>query len=219
MTQEELNQQFSDKVQRGIFKPVDRFISDRNEAEDRLQDAICATWQTYSRYITEKGKVLDDALLVHACRLRAIDRGRRFVGANGTFNRNQDVLDPRVFQSGLATVLRLDWEDIDEGRDGRRSEEVSLAREVADNPEERWYSALDLQSWVGDQPFRAQGILARKMQGSTTKEVAHELHLPYMVTWRKEKALGAELAARAGVRIEGTRRRQGGTAARAGSRS
>ena len=111
--------------------------------------------------------------------------------------------------SGLATVLRLDWEDIDEGRDGRRSEEVSLAREVADNPEERWNSALDLQSWVGQQAFQAQGILARKMQGATTKEVAHELRLPYLVTWRKEKALGADLAARAGVRIRDTRRRRG----------
>ena len=38
MTTEELNQQFSDKVKRGIFRPVDRFISDRAEAEDRLQE-------------------------------------------------------------------------------------------------------------------------------------------------------------------------------------
>ncbi len=207
MNHQEINEEFERKVRRGIFKPVDRFISDRNEAEDRLQDAICATWKTYRRYATKKGKILDDALLVHACRLRAIDPGRRFVGASGTFCRNQDVLDPRVYQSGLATVLRLDWEDIDEGRNGRHSEEVGLAREVADDPEDRWNSALDLRRWVGEQTFQAQSILARKMEGSTTKEVAHELRLPYLVTWRKEKALGADLASRAGVHIKEGRQR------------
>jgi len=39
------------------------------------------------------------------------------------------------------------------------------------------------------------------MEGKTTKEVAHESHLPYLVAWRKEKELGHELAARANVKI------------------
>ena len=209
MTQEELNEQFTHKIQKGIFRPVDRFISNRSEAEDTLQDAICSTWATYSKYATERGEVLDDALLVHACRLRAIDPARRFVGANGAMCRNQDVMDPRVYQSELATVLRLDWDDVDEGHDGRHSQEVGLAREVADDPEPRWISALDLQAWVGDQCFQDQGILSRKMEGHTTKELAHEIHLPYLVTWRKEKALGADLAARAGVLIKSRGKRCG----------
>jgi len=98
MTQEELNEQFTDKIKRGIFRPVDRFISDRSEAEDRLQDGICQTWEMFKRYGTEKGVVLDDAILVHSCRLRATDPARRFGGANGATCRNQDVLDPRVYQ-------------------------------------------------------------------------------------------------------------------------
>ena len=209
MNQQQLNEEFSNKIKRGIFNPVDRFITNRAEAEDRLQDAVCQTWAMYSRYATERDVVLEDAILVHSCRQRATDLARRFVGANGAMCRNQDVMDPRVYQSELATVLRLDWDDVDEGHDGRHSQEVGLAREVADDPEPRWISALDLQAWVGDQCFQDQGILSRKMEGHTTKELAHEIHLPYLVTWRKEKALGADLAARAGVLIKSRGKRCG----------
>jgi len=207
MNQQQINENFSALIEKGIFAPVDRFITNRAEAEDKLQEAICQTWETYTRYALEKDKILDDALLVHRCRLFAIDQPRRFVKADGTHCRNQDVLDPRVYQAGLAVVLHIDWDDVDEGHKGRRSQEVGLAREVADDPEQRWISAMDLQTWVGDQTFQDQGLLAGKMEGKTTKEVAHESHLPYIVTWRKEKALGQELAARAGVQIKPARKR------------
>ena len=207
MNQQEINEEFENKIRRGIFRPVDYFISDRAEAEDRLQDAICATWKTYSRYITEKGKILDDALLVHACRLRAIDRSRRFVGADGTFTRNQDVLDPRVYQSGLATVLRLDWEDVEEGRDGRHSKEVGLARDVSADPTDNLHSAMDLESWVGDLSHRDRHIMEAKWVGVGTKQIAHDLDLNNTTAWRIEKKLGHDLADRAGIRIKQKRRR------------
>ena len=217
MNQQEINEEFEDKIKRGIFNPVARFITNRVEAEDLLQDAICSTWATYSRYATEKGKVLDDALLVHRCRLFAIDQGRRFVGANDTRGRNQDVLDPRVYASGLAVVLRLDWEDVDEGHSGRHSQEVGLAREVAADPTHKLNSALDLETWLGELSHRDRHLMEGTWVGVDARQLAHDLDLPHTTAWRRQQKLGHELARRAGVRIQpraGYRHRRRGDARR-----
>ena len=207
MDQQQVNEEFSDKIKRGIFNPVRRHIKIDHEAEDRFQDAVAQTWAMYSRYAREKDTVLCDAILVHSCRQRATDLNRRFCGTMGAHRTNQDVLDPRCYRDGHVRVYRLggihDDEQIDETD---RSIEVSLAESMAEDPEQRWISAIDLAAWVGEQTFQDQEILASKMMGQATKDVAYELHLPYLVTWRKEKALGHELATRAGVCIRSIKR-------------
>ena len=65
-------------MKRGIFSPVARHITNLADAEDRLQEAVCMTFEMAARY-AERGQVLNDAILVHSCRLRAVDLGRRFV--------------------------------------------------------------------------------------------------------------------------------------------
>jgi len=208
VTQQEVNQEFEDKVRRGIFNPVRRHISIDHEAEDRWQDALAQTWAMYRRYALEKDTILEDAILVHSCRQRAVDLGRRFVGTLGASCTNQDVMDPRCFRDGHVRVYRLGGIHDEEQSDGTdRGLEVSLAESMAEDPEQKWISAIDLERWVGDQTFQNQGILSGKMAGKTTKEVAHESHLPYLVTWRKEKDLGHELADRAGVEIKKSKKR------------
>ena len=208
MTSEELNCAFADKVERGIFNPVRRYIQIDHEAEDRWQDAVAQTWKMYSRYAREKDTILSDAILVHSCRQRATDLNRRFVGTLGSHRTNQDVMDPRAYRDGLVRVYRLGGIHDDEQADGTdRSIEVSLAESMAEDPEEKWNSAIDLERWVGDQTFQDQGILTGKMEGRTTKEIAHETHLPYLVAWRKEKELGHELADRTGVKIRSGKKR------------
>ena len=59
-----------------------------------------------------------------------------------------------------------------------RAMEVSLAECRAEDPEEKWNSAIDLERWVGVQTFQDQAILTGKMEGRSTKNVAHELHVP-----------------------------------------
>ncbi len=76
-----INATFTNKVRRGIFNPVARNVSGYVDAEDRLQDAIAQTWQLYRRN-AEAGRILDDALLVRHCKLRAIDPGRSIVRAS-----------------------------------------------------------------------------------------------------------------------------------------
>ena len=77
MTHAEINSLFTDKVRRGIFKPVARHLTDEATAEDRLQSAICMTWLMFARYAAERNVVLSDGILVHSCRQRAVDLDRR----------------------------------------------------------------------------------------------------------------------------------------------
>ena len=203
MNQQQLNEAFTTKVRRGIFNPVRRHIKIEHEAEDRWQDALAQTWGMYCRYAMEKGTILEDAILVHSCRQRAIDLDRRFVGTLGASRTNQDVMDPRCYRDGHVRVYRLGGIHDDEQADeSDRAIELSLAECRAEDPEQKWNSAIDLEAWVGDQTFQDQGILSGKMAGKTTKEIAHETHLPYLTAWRREKVLGHELADRAGVKIK-----------------
>jgi len=202
MNQQQLNEVFEDKVRRGIFDPVRRHIRIEHEAEDRWQDAVAQTWGMYKRYALEKDTVLSDAILVHSCRQRATDLNRRFVGTLGSSRTNQDVMDPRAYRDGLVRVYRLGGiHDDEQADDSDRAVEVSLAECRAEDPEAKWNSAIDLETWVGQQTFQDRAILTGKMEGKTTKQIAHETHLPYLVAWRREKALGNELADRAGVEI------------------
>lgn len=202
MDQEKINEEFNDKVCRGIFNPVRRQIKIDHEAEDRWQDAVAQTWWMYSRYAREKDTVLCDAILVHSCRQRATDLERFFVPAEGT-RRCQDTMDPRAYRDGHVTIYQLNGTHDDEQADETdRSIDAALTESLAVAPEDQWISAIDLQTWVGDQTFQDQEILAGKMEGRGTKDVAHKLHLPYMATWRKEKALGHKLADRVGVKID-----------------
>lgn len=79
MTQQQVRSTFDEKLKRGMFEPVARWITGL-DAEDRLQDGICQTYEMYARYAVEKDKVLDDGILVHSCRLRLVDLGRRKSG-------------------------------------------------------------------------------------------------------------------------------------------
>jgi len=124
------------------------------------------------------------------------------VGTLGSSRTNQNVMDPRAYRDGLVRVYRLGGiHDDEQADDSDRAVEVSLAECRAEDPEAKWNSAIDLETWVGQQTFQDRAILTGKMEGKTTKQIAHETHLPYLVAWRREKALGNELADRAGVEI------------------
>jgi len=164
MTQEQINEAFSRKVRAGIFNPVRRYLTNDHTAEDRWQDAVAQTWWMFSRYATDKGKVLDDGLLVHSCQQRAVDLDRHFVPADGTW-RNQDVLDPRAYRNGKVEVLRIDGIQEDGGAEGDRGLHVGFAEALASNPARKIRSAIDLESWIGELSHRDRYIMAARMAG------------------------------------------------------
>jgi hypothetical protein len=208
MTHAEINSIFTDKVRRGIFRPVARHLTDEATAEDRLQIAICLTWLMFARYAAEKNTVLSDGILVHSCRQRAVDLDRDFVPSDGHC-RNQDVLDPRAFRDGKVEVLRLDGPAPDASREPDRTVEIGYAEAMALRPERKMNSAIDLESWVGRQTSCDQLILEKRMEGYGLEQIAHDLDLTTSKVFDRAKALGLELAAKAGVRIETEKEKRG----------
>ena len=45
-----------------MLRPVMRSVANIASAEDRLQDAICQTWETYRRNALDEDVIMDDAL-------------------------------------------------------------------------------------------------------------------------------------------------------------
>jgi hypothetical protein len=103
---------FAAKVRAGIFAPVARHLRE-DLAQDRLAEGVALTFQMYAKSVAE-GAPMDDALLVHACHLRAIDLGRRVAGAQGARSK-ADVFDERNYKEGRVEVLRFD--EIDDSED------------------------------------------------------------------------------------------------------
>jgi len=207
MTDAEINQEFTRKIERGIFRPVARHLTNFASAEDRLQDAICQVWLMYRRYIVEKGKILDDAVLVQKCRWSACDLGRSFVGAGGR-KRKGDVLDPRSFRDGRVQVLRLEGVSDEQSSDGDRDLQVGYAEYMANNPARKIRSAIDLERWVGDLSGIDQFVMCEKYRGCSTAEIAAALSMPYGQVYARTKQKGLELAQRAGIRIGGRKARR-----------
>jgi hypothetical protein len=201
MTQTEINAAFTEKVRKGIFNPVARHLTDLALAEDRLQTAICMTWEMFSRYAAEKNVVLSDGILVHSCRQRAVALNRDFVPADGRC-RCHDVLDPRAYRDGKVEILHLDGFKPEDYRENDRALEIAFAEAMALRPERKMNSAIDLEAWVGNQTSCDQLILEKKMEGYGLEQIAYELDLPVWKVFDRAKKLGLELAGKMGVHIE-----------------
>jgi DNA-directed RNA polymerase specialized sigma24 family protein len=205
MTQQELRSSFNDKVKRGLFRPVARHITNLADAEDRLQEAVCMTFEMAARY-AERGQVLNDAILIHSCRLRAVDLGRRFVRNDAQPRR--DVLHPQNFTQGTVAVYRIDGMLDDDG-DFIAQDEVEalvpgLATALQVNPQRDIISAVDLEAWVNALAPADRELLAMRQAGATLADIAEHLDLSISKVFSRLKTLGLILADRAGLPVAGT---------------
>jgi len=205
MTQKEIRSSFDQKVRRGIFKPVARRLSGP-EAEDRLQDGICQVFEMFARYAREKDKVLDDGILVHSCKQRALDLGRRFVRDDAQPAR--DVLHPLNYLKGKVEVLRLDGLLGDDGeflaQDEAEALVPGLATALQVNPQRDIISAVDLEAWIALLTDTDQEFLSMRQAGSTLREIAEALDVSISKVFSRLKLLGLLLADRAGLPVAGT---------------
>ena len=190
MTHTEVNAAFSKKVERGIFKPVERHLTNQSNAADRLQEAVALTWDMFRRYATQKGKVLSDPILVHSCRQRAVDLNRQLVPAGGGC-RNQDVMDPRCYRDGKAELHRFDI-----APEGDRSLEIAFAEAFEVRTERRMNSALDLEAWMSELGSTDQVMLEKRMAGQTLKEISTDMGMSMGTVDYRLKKLGGLLAGR-----------------------
>jgi len=97
-------------------------------------------------------------------------------------------MDPRAYRDGRVELVPLD--------------DVGLARECAASPERKLLSAIDLLAWVDGLAERDQQLLEGKAIGQTLTEIANGVGRSVAWTHGRVKALGRELAQRAGVEVD-----------------
>jgi DNA-directed RNA polymerase specialized sigma24 family protein len=199
VTDSEINALFAAKVEKGIFRPVLRHVTG-SDPEERLAEAVALVFEMFRRY-ARRGVLLDDPILVVACRRRAVDLGRYLVHGE---QRKRDVLDPRNYTEGRVQVLRVDGLT-DEGGDFHAEEDpevvVGLRQGLAYDPTPVLVSAIDLQTWVAALPDEDRAVLAARYAGNSLAETGAVVGCSTSAAFSKLRRLGAELAARAGVSL------------------
>ena len=208
MTDAEINAAFAEKVQRGIFNPVARFLTNPDTAEDRMQEGLALTWEMYRDRIVNRDLVLDDGILVHACRQRAVDLARTFV-RDGS-HRINDVMSERAYHDGRVEVMRLDsWVEDDSEDEDHHPHQLGYAVELCSSPEHKMNSALDLEEWLGELSGRDYSIMQARMAGYSLPRIASDLGVSTSTVFARAKKLGLQLAGRAGVHVDLSKSRSG----------
>ena len=211
----DLRRTFEEKIKRGIFKPVARLLPE-DVCEDRLQDAIAQTWAMYERYAA-RGELLDDAILVHSCGLRATDPSRHYVPCDG-YQRKRDALDPRNFMEGHVELLRFGDFDAEDEIRGPDEEDApvgfGLAEATSANPTRRIVSAINLTAWLAELSPEDRRMLELRAAGHGLEEIAEKMGVSTSNVFVRCNRLGLALAEHAGISIQPKKRK-----ARAPSRS
>jgi len=195
-----LQQQFSTLVERGAFEPVRRHLTPIDQ-DDRMAEAIGQVWAMAARK-AELGIKLDNALLVHAVKLRAIDH-RRQLPRGGQPRR--DALHFANFIDGKVTVHRLDGlldEDGEYTGEGDAELQSAWLSATSADPAAALASAVDLRDWMASLPEEDQQLLTARFTGRTLAEMAVETNRSVSAVFARLKKLGTELAALAGVTIK-----------------
>jgi hypothetical protein len=200
MNLEIIRSSFDQKIRSGMFKPITRRLH-ADMAEDRSQDALALVYEQYRRH-AERGEILDDALLVHAARLRAEDLSRQIVPAGGKA-RKTCAMDLRNYIEGKVEIFRLDKIL----HDREECELLGLAESLAANPVRKILSAIDLEAWIASLPEDDQVLLSMRMAGHRLKSIARRLGIRTERAWSRCRRLGHELAERAHLEIPASRNR------------
>jgi DNA-directed RNA polymerase specialized sigma24 family protein len=201
MTLESIRSSFDEKVRRGMFRPITRRLH-ADMAEDRSQEALALVYEQYRRH-AEQGHILDDALLVHAARLRAEDLSRTVVGCEGRAKKFC-VMDVRNYIDGKVEVLRLDKIVADHDEVNM----LGLAEAMAANPVRKLVSAIDLEAWLAGLSEDDQVLLSMRMAGYKLKPIAKTLGVSTSAAWARCRELGHALAERAHVEVPGGSREE-----------
>ncbi len=138
----DVRKEFGRKVERRMFAPVARHLRE-DLVEDRMAEGIGMAFEQYLTSVA-KGRPMDDALLVRACHVRAIDVGRRLAGSQGARARG-DVFDERNYWDGHVELLRLDGQ-VEDGGEGQGL--IGWAEVDGINPARQLASAVDLETWL-----------------------------------------------------------------------
>ena len=187
-TPTDIRKDFENKIRRGIFRPVSRFLPEEHR-EERLQDAIAQTWEMYQNRAA-RGELVEDAILVHFYRLRATDPSRHFVPCEG-YQRKRDVLDLRNYMEGRVEILH--FSDVaDDVEDTAAS--LGFAEINSSNPTRRIVSAISLHEWLATLGTDDRELIELRVAGYDLDESAEKLGMSRFSVCRRIKQLGEDLA-------------------------
>ena len=192
-----LKEQFTALVAAGAFEPARRHLTP-TEQDDRMAEAVGQVWAMAARK-AELGIKMDNALLVHAVKLRAIDH-RRQLPRGGQPRR--DAMHFANFIDGKVLVHRLDGlldEDGDYTGEGDTGLQAAWLAATSTNPADALASAVDLHDWMGTLPPADRELLVARFAGNTLAEIAEANETSISRVFAHLRRLGADLAARAGV--------------------
>ena len=179
---------FDGHIHRGIFAPIARHLG--HDADDRMQEGVALTWKLF-REQAERGRELEPALLVHACRLRAQDLSRSL--ANDRRQKLRDAYDPRNQAGGRVALLDID------AHVGSHGNALGMAGPMCINPTNRLDSAIDLSDWLGTLSSGDRSLLELRAEGFTWQEAGAVMGMPLKSAYDRGHKLGMDLARRAGV--------------------
>jgi len=192
---ETLKEQFTRLMEKGAFDPVRRYLSPI-DADDRLAEALGMVWALALRK-SEAGIRLDDALVVHAVRLRAQDL-RRQLPRGGQARR--DVMHKSNYVDGKVEVLHLDGhmdEDGDFANEEDRAVHLAISRRTCRDPAPYLDSAIDLGAWLADLDSDDRAIVAARYAGDSLKEISTATGRSISATFSRLRSLGRGLTLRA----------------------
>ena len=179
---------FDDHIRRGIFAPIARHLG--HDGEDRMQEGMALTWRLYREH-AERGRELEPALLVHACRLRAQDLSRTL--ANDRCQKLRDAYDPRNQMAGRVALLDVDAHGSSHGN------ALGMAGATCVDPTDKIDSAIDLSDWLDALDDRDRQLLELRAAGHTWADVGTAVGMPLKSAYDRAQGLGTDLAHRAGT--------------------
>lgn len=194
-----LREEFGKKVERRMFEPVRRLL--HVEQDDRMQEGVGMTYEQFVGKAEKTGELMDDALLVHICKVRATDFSRHLARGNHTL---RDASDQRNYHLGRTELVHLDGLPDDDGEfhaEGDGSIQLGLAQHLSDNPVENVVSAIDLLGWLRSLDAEDVELLVLRQRGHTIEEIAEATGLSMSVAFKRLRELGHELADRAGLPV------------------
>jgi hypothetical protein len=203
---EQVHEQFAGLMARRAFEPVRRHLTG-SDADDRLAEGIGMVWERALRK-PQQGVRLDDALVVHAVRLRAIEIRREFVKGRQP---RRDALHRANYADGRTEVFHIDGFEDDDGawpREGDVGLQVAWLSALTQDPTHAILSALDLDKWLVGLDDADRNLLAGRLMGMSLHELATASGRSISATFARLRWLGRALAENAALPVGRMKRRR-----------
>lgn len=205
---QQVQQQFSGLMRRRAFEPIRRFLTG-SDADDRLSEGIAMAYEAALRKAAQ-GVQMDDALVVFAARLRAVEIRREFVKGRQP---RRDALNRANYTDGKTAVFHLDhFDDETDGwcGEGDVALEAAWAAATSVDPADKLASAVDLDTWISGLASADQALLAGRLAGHSLQELSWRTDRSVSNVFQRLRQLGGDLAEHAGIAVVKKKRKPRG---------